>query len=182
MRVTSSTAAMLFTLGCGRETLELFPGSAASSTDANGVFVTDAESDAPSVSPNDDSGLSAQDGGKATAADAGCQTNNDCSGENPFCQTGLHICVQCLGGPNDCAGQAAESKCNVVNNTCGVPCAPDGGCPAPDVCDSHGVCTDCLTSSQCPADQPVCVDEQCVCRTSADCEAGLVCNSDQTCK
>jgi hypothetical protein len=93
----------------------------------------------------------------------------------------LHVCVQCVGKPTDCANQGAESKCNVTNSTCAVPCAADGGCPAPDVCDSLGVCTDCLISAHCPADQPVCVQEQCICRSDADCPDGAVCNSDQTC-
>jgi hypothetical protein len=191
MRVTSLVVASLFVLGCGRETLELFPGDTDTDTDAaiapdggNGGLGSDAESDVSTV-PDHDSGASQPDGGMTTNSDAGCQSNNDCSGENPICLLGA--CVQCLGA-SDCAKQGSESACNMSNHNCGVPCAPDGGCPSPDVCDSTGVCTDCLTSSQCPANQPSCVAEECVCLTSPTmlqyrpCPSGTTCNSDQTCR
>jgi hypothetical protein len=116
-----------------------------------------------------------------TGAAAGCRSDADCHGENHRCQPGLHICVQCIGEPADCARQGAESKCNLVNYTCGVPCATDRDCTAPDVCDSQGVCTDCLSSSQCPTDQPRCVNEECVCLSNSDCANGRVCGADQTC-
>jgi hypothetical protein len=172
MRIASSLAATMFVTGCGLQTLELFPGSLPPGSDAS-----TSDGDADSGSPATDAEFD------VAAFEGGCQSNSDCltQGENRFCQTGLHVCVQCLGGPNDCATQGTESVCNRVNNTCAVPCAPDGGCPTGDVCDSEGVCADCLDSTQCPANQPVCVSEECVCRTSADCPLGQTCNSDQTC-
>jgi hypothetical protein len=192
-------AATFLVLGCGRETLELFPNNhqgAATSLDG-GDLATDAAVDAAvrdaaatdsPLLPND-SGLPDGEGSLADASPAafeagaggGCQTDSDCHGENHRCQPGLHVCVQCIGDPNDCAKQGNESKCNLVNYTCAAPCAADGKCPSPDVCDSQGVCTDCLNSSQCPADQPRCVNEECVCLSDADCNGG-VCDSDQTCK
>jgi hypothetical protein len=174
---------------CARDTLELFPGDdvvpdagAATSTDADAGTVDAATGIADSTAPARD-GLTDDDGSPPTIlleSGAPCQTDNDCSGENHRCQTGLHICVQCIGDPTDCAAQGTESKCNLVNYTCAVPCAPDGGCPAPDVCDSQGVCADCLVSAHCPANQPRCIIEECVCLSSADCEGG-VCGPDQTC-
>jgi hypothetical protein len=170
--------------GCARQYLELFPGDeGVSSPDAAASIDADAgpgvaDSAAPSRDgPDDDDGSP-----PAILLESGapCQTDRDCSGENHRCQTGLHICVQCIGDPTDCAAQGAESKCNLVNYTCAVPCAADGGCPAPDVCDSQGVCADCLVSAHCPANQPRCVIEECVCLSNSDCDGG-VCGPDQTC-
>jgi hypothetical protein len=194
---------------CGRQNLELFPGSgapnpdAAASTEAGGTS-SDGTAVAPSDASVDGSGRPTQGADDAAvdsaspAADAftdddraiplflleggaPCQNDSECHGENHRCQTGLHICVQCIGDPTDCAAQGNESKCNLVNYTCAVPCAPDGGCAEGDVCDSQGVCADCVSSSHCPADQPRCVFEECVCLSNADCDGGL-CGSDQTCK
>jgi hypothetical protein len=199
----------VFASACGQENLELFPGygaapgaDAAASADAGDEGRADATTipmadarardSSLAVAPPDSSfGDSA--GSDAFADDdrsipillleagAPCEADIDCHGENHRCQTGLHICVQCIGDPTDCAKQGNESKCNLVNYTCAVPCAPDGGCSGGDVCDSQGVCADCLVSSHCPASQPRCVIEECVCLSNADCEGG-VCGPDQTCR
>jgi hypothetical protein len=195
---------------CGRENLELFPGyggmpdaDVADSTeagtmgsDATALAPTDASVDSRSTSKIDSGAAPGDSAAPATDAssdddraipvlllEAGvpCQTDSDCHGENHRCQTGLHVCVQCIGDPNDCATQGNETKCNLVNYTCAVPCAPDGGCTGGDVCDSQGVCADCLVSSHCPANQPRCVIEECVCLSNADCDGG-VCGPDQTCR
>jgi hypothetical protein len=195
---------------CGRENLELFPGygempdeDAAASEDA-GTMGSDATILAPKDASADsrstsrpDSGVAPRDSAAAPPdavadddrvvpvllleAGVPCKTDSDCHGENHRCQTGLHVCVQCIGDPKDCATQGNESKCNLVNYTCAVPCAPDGGCSEGDVCDSQGVCADCLASSHCPANQPRCVIEECVCLSNADCDGG-VCGPDQTCR
>jgi hypothetical protein len=188
---------MLLVVGCGRDTLELFPGYGPS-TDSAGAGSTHGGEDATSnadalagadaaddmfvTAPGTDSSLPPADSALGDApSNLGCLSDKDCHGENHRCQTGLHVCVQCIGDPNDCATQGAESKCNLVNYTCAVPCAADGSCPAPDVCDSQGVCADCVNSSQCPANQPRCFKEDCVCLSNADCPDGGVCGPDQTC-
>jgi hypothetical protein len=181
--------ALLLLSACGHDTLELFPG-AGIAPDGHAPTAGDDASAPAATAQNGDATTDANDaafGDRASPAvesgSAGlCQSDLDCHGENHRCQPGLHVCVQCIGDPTDCAGQGSESRCNLVNYTCAVPCAPDGGCPAPDVCDSQGVCADCLNSSQCPADQPRCFNEDCVCLSNADCPDGGVCGSDQTCR
>jgi hypothetical protein len=200
---------VVFVSACGQESLELFPGyggasgpDAAASADAGDESRVDAttittadaratDSSLPDARP--DSGIGDSAGDDAIVDDdrvipillleggAPCEADVDCHGENHRCQTGLHICVQCIGDPADCAKQGNESKCNLVNYTCAVPCAPDGSCSEGDVCDSQGVCADCLVASHCPASQPRCVLEECVCLSNADCEGG-VCGPDQTCR
>jgi hypothetical protein len=205
-RLATTPLLVVVASACGQESLELFPGyggapgaDAAASADAGDegradATTTDApvrDSSLPMAQP--ESGVGEAAGNDALADDdraiptlllesgAPCEADVDCHGENHRCQTGLHICVQCIGDPTDCAQQGNESKCNLVNYTCAVPCASGGVCTGGDVCDSQGVCADCLVSSHCPANQPRCVIEECVCLSNADCEGG-VCGPDQTCR
>ena len=114
---------------------------------------------------------------EASTMTEGCLSSTDCtSPDYPRCEPTQHLCVQCIGATGDCANQR-ESVCNRVTDRCELPCASNGDCTAPDVCDlTQGACADCLQNSQCPSSAPYCISEECVeCTTNSDCTNGEVC-------
>jgi hypothetical protein len=109
-------------------------------------------------------------------ASSGCTTDSDCKiGAAHRCEPALHVCVNCVGD-SDCANRN-DSRCNLYKNECVLPCAANTDCLGLDVCDvSHMWCADCvMNDAQCSTSRPHCVDETCVCQTSAECGVGKVC-------
>ncbi len=88
----------------------------------------------------------------------------------PFCEVGLHRCVQCRGNL-DCF---PEDTCDPLSGTCAPSCATVADCSgARALCDqARGICVECIDDAHCRTDNstPFCVIGQCVeCFISQQC-------------
>jgi MYXO-CTERM domain-containing protein len=107
------------------------------------------------------------DGSVGTCMTEPCNSNTDCSGSTPVCNTIVqpHVCVQCLNNP-DCSG--STPVCDTTTNHC-VQCTA----MQTSACLATGPGSACIASS-----------ETCGCAMDSDCGgAGRVCNtSTNTCQ
>jgi hypothetical protein len=99
------------------------------------------------------------DAGLPDAGPTGCQSDNDCSGFTPHCETTSGACVEC-----------------VLDSHCFLSVAP--------TCDHRtNTCVGCVSGANCANPTPACdVTQQCVgCTTNAECGAGRLCVFPGTC-
>jgi hypothetical protein len=140
-----------------------------------------------------------------------CLDDEDCSGSRPFCDPGLHRCVECPG-QGSCQGQG-QRLCDVGTHRCLVSC-DDGRCRDGSnghCTSSHGLCRACEADQDCTGARagPLChtgigrcvqcfgdgdcaaptrrcdqVEGRCVgCVAGADCDLSQVCDpATHTCR
>ncbi len=113
----------------------------------------------------------------------GCQTNSDCGGATPFCDTATNTCVQCRND-SDCAGDQTCTNHVCQSSGCTDPCC---GCADGFICDTSDpsnpqcIYAECQTDSDCSGDY-ICQNYQCVPDTSnctctpCPCPSGYQCN------
>jgi hypothetical protein len=108
-----------------------------------------------------------------------CASDDDCSGDLPYCDTANSVCVQCKQ-ESDCTSLTATPHCDTTNMYC-VECLNNTHCASSSyghVCDTaYGECGQCNTDFDCTsAATPTCGYNATTYR--GECQAGVTCTGD----
>jgi len=117
-----------------------------------------------------------------------CYDDETCQeeGKNEYCLNAK--CAQCRDDSHceakfDRSYVCERGTCSKIAGFCDP---PDFPCPAGQKCRDNRCGPECLDSSECPADRPLCENGRCVappeCTTDADCPAGMVCQNNRCIK
>jgi hypothetical protein len=99
----------------------------------------------------------------------GCLTNANCSGATPICGT-TDVCRACVAA--DCTGTLAECASTGPHSGQCVICTADAQCPmtTPRCAPTTNTCVQCLASTDCGGDTPICTSGVCkACASDSDC-------------
>ena len=100
-----------------------------------------------------------------------CLTNNDCSGDTPYCVN--NVCVQCKEDANCPGDQVCQNgKCVTPSQTCTARCPNDTRCCEDGFCNEYGMCQECPADSNCIGG---CGNASCKCSGGTESTTGYCC-------
>lgn len=108
-----------------------------------------------------------------------CFQDAHCPNDEPWCKTEMAECVECLDdGQCDDGNECTLDGCD--NDVCSHDLRVGYACQAGGFCsDEAPVCVECVTSFNCPEEQSLCSNHECVaCVVNDDCDDGNDCTED----